>query len=320
MASNDSKGRFALAVLLVMLCYLSLSAFFGYSFTQGANNRNVSVDTTVNITNALPEVLYVSISPVDAPNNITLNAGSTRLVYCNATLRDWNGGGTVVANATFFHNASVNSTAADDNNTHYANSTCANISAPYGTNGELINVSCSFPVLYYANVGFWRCNVTVTDNYNYNESVVNSSRSNFNSTHINAIYALNVTPLIDYGNLSVGDTSDPQEANVTNLGNTNINISVRGFTNTSYLSNGLGMVCDVGNISIASQKYNAIGGTNPATYTNLSHTSAQVSGLTIAQQTNDSQQVVNATYWLLYVPPNPFGRCNGTIVFQAERS
>ena len=36
------------------------------------------------------------------------------------------------------------------------------------------------------------------------------------------------------------------------------------------------------------------------------------------QQTNDAVPVINTTYWVLYVPPNPFGRCNGTVVFQAE--
>jgi hypothetical protein len=295
--------------------YFTLSALFGYSFSQGLLNRNVSVDTTVNITNAIPEVLFVQIE--SGALNITLNPGTTKAITCNATVRDWNGGSTVVnVTAIFYHNSSSNG-ATDDGNDHYTNSSCFLGNFDNYTR----NVTCTFPVWYYANMGNWTCNVTAFDgNVTFNESVQNYSRSNFNRTNIDALLALNVTPLIDYGNLSVGDTSDPQQGNITNLGNRNINISIRGFSNTSYLPNGLGLVCDIGNITVQNEKYNIIGGTNPATYINLSNVSTSIGNLTVLQQTNDSQQVINTTYWVLYVPPNPFGRCNGTIVFQAEKA
>lgn len=318
--TTHRSGLLALMLLVVALSYMTFSAFFGYSFTNGTNWRNVSVDTTVNITDALPEILFVRIGPVNAPNNITLNAGTTTNISCNATARDWNGGYTITnVSATFYANTTVNSTSPDDNNTHYTNSNCTPL--PGEMDQYTRNFTCTFLVQYYADMGFWRCNVTATDaNHTFNESVQNYSRWNYNGTHIDALLALNVTPLIDFGNLSVGDTSDPQQANVTNLGNRNINISVRGFSNTSYLTDGLAMKCDIGNITVQNEKYNLIGGQNPALYTNLSNLSAQISGFTVLQQTNDSQQVINTTYWILYVPPNPFGRCNGTVVFQAERS
>ncbi len=316
MAKLPSKTSLLVVLLVGLLGYFLLSPFLGYSFTQGPNNRNVSVDTTVNITNSLPEVIFVKID--GSPNN-TLVAGSFVRIVCNGTVRDWNGASTITnVSAAFYYNATDNATSLDDNNTHYTNDTCTlgPLSDPY-----IRNVSCSFPVMYYANAGTWRCNISAHDPYtNFNASVLNFSISNFNITNIDGLMALNVTPLIDYGNLSVGDTSLPQQANVTNLGNQNINISVRGFTNLSYLSNGAGMICDIGNISIESQKFNLIGGGDPTLYVNLSHTSKQVGGLTVARQQNDSEQVINTTFWLLFVPPNPFGRCNGTIVFQAEKS
>jgi hypothetical protein len=295
------------------LLYVAFGAIFGYSFSQDPANRNVSVDTTVNITNSIPEVIFVQIEGGAA--NITINAGTNRTVLCNATVRDWNGGATITnVSATFYHNATSNSTYPDDNNNHYTDYNCSWGNADNYTR----NFTCTFYVQYYANPGIWICNVTAYDSLHvFNESVANFSRSLWNRTNINALYALNVTPLIDYQNLSVGDTSDPQQANVTNLGNMNINISVRGFGNTSYLQDGLGMYCFIGNINVSNQKYNLIGGNDITQYRNLTNASAQIPGLTV---TNDSQPVINSTYWVLYVPPNPFGRCNGTIVFQAERA
>ncbi len=317
MVKQTKQIGFILTLLVVAAVYIACNSLFGYSFLQGNNSRNVTIDTTVNITNSLPEVLFVSIE--SGATNITLNAGTEKLITCNATVRDWNGGSTITnVSATFFYNLTKTSTGVDDNNDHYTNVTC-NVSSTYDIYTR--NVTCTFPVQYYANNGRWRCNVTAHDPYvGFNESVVNFSTSGFNTTNIDALLALNVTTLIDYGNLSVGDTSDPQQANVTNLGNQNINISVRGYGNYSYLANNVGMYCDIGNISVDSEKFNLIGGTNIANYRNLSHSATQVPGMTMLQQTNDSQQVLNTTYWILFVPPNPFGRCNGTIIFQAERS
>ncbi|MDD9954110.1 MAG: hypothetical protein OXR66_07285 [Candidatus Woesearchaeota archaeon] len=300
-------------ILTVLVYGLAISVDdFGYSFSQGPNNRNVSVDTTVNITESLPTVLDVLIN--GGETNLTLNAGGTLEVECNASIRDYNGGATITdVSATFYDQLNSNDTDVDDNNTHYSNASCTG-----GTpDGYFRNFTCTFDVLYYANVGMWVCNVTATDSYAFNESV-NPNASNFNVTHIDEIFALNVTTLIDYGDLAVGDTSSPQEANVTNIGNTNINISVEGYGAT--LDDGLAMVCDVGNISIEYEMYNLVGGVDTSLYANLSSTATQIVNLTIPQQTNDSQQEINATYWLLYVPPNPFGICNGTVIFQAEAS
>jgi len=308
---KNNAQSIKLILLLGIIAYTFGAALFTYSFSQGPNNRNVSVDVTVNITDSLPEVLTVIIQ--DAATNITLNAGTYINVTCNGTIQDYNGGSSINnVSATFFHNVSpTNTSTPDDNNTHYTNSNCTYGSYDIYTR----NVSCSFLVEYYANVGFWVCNLTVTDPYNF--TTISRLRSNTNRTHLDELMALNVTTLIDYGNMAVGDTSTPQEANITNLGNMGINISVRGYGNAS--SDNLALYCEVGNITIENEKFNFIGGVDLTTYKNLS-ASNQDMNVTLQQQFNDSEQVMNTSYWLLYVPPNPFGRCNGTIVFQAERN
>jgi hypothetical protein len=302
-------------LLAVLVAYCLFTAIFGYSFSQGPNNRNVSVDTTVNITQAPPVVLSVIIDDgvTAGVQNITLNAGTWKNITCNATVRDYNGGSTINnVSAYFFANATTQWNASDDNNTHYTNSNCTLKS--FSTYDR--NVSCSFLVQYHADMGYWYCNVTAVDDVVFGNASRNGSLHNV--TFINALLALNVTTLIDYGDMATGDLSAARQANVTNLGNRNINVSVRGYGNVS--GDGLAMYCDISNISIEHEKYNIIGGQDLGTYRNLSSTASQIPNLTITQQTNDSQRVTNTSYWVLYVPAGPFGRCNGTVVFQAETS
>jgi len=314
---SHRSGSVKAALLLGIVLYLALASLSTYSFSQGPNNRNVSVDTRVNITQSLPTVLGVFISDgFGNVTNMTLNAGTFKTIYCNASIQDFNGGATILnVSSTFFRNTTgVNTSSPDDNNTHYTNASCTG-AAP---SGFFRNFTCGFRVQYHADPGRWICNVTAMDSYtNFTAGIGN--QSNHNVTNINALLALNVTTLIDYGNLAVGDVSTPQQANVTNLGNMNINISVKGYG--LNISDGLAMVCEQGNISIQYEKYNiSDGGQVPTNYINLSNTLTQVPGFTILQQQNDSAQTYNTTYWLLVVPPNPFGICNGTVVFQAESS
>ncbi len=291
----------ALALLLALLSY---NALFSFGYSVGPNYRNVSIDTRVNITNAAPEILLVSL-----PTAVTLSAGASTAVECNVSARDWNGYGDInVTNATLYHSSS-SSTAADDNNTHYTDPNCTRTAQ----NGAYANYTCSFPVEYYALNGTWTCNATVTDNSSFNDS-------SSNTTTVNQLLALNVTSLIDYGNMAVGDTTATGvEANVTNFGNQNINISVKGYGSAE--ADGLAFVCQVGNITIDNERFSLNQtGIFTVDYTSLGAAFQQIPALTMLQQTNDSQQVVNSTYWKLYVPPNPFGQCNGTVVFQAEAS
>ena len=308
--TGGTRRLLPLLALSLVMGILLYNALFSFSYSVGPNYRNVSIDTRVNITQAKPEVLLVLTN-----GPWTLNAGTTKTITCNATIRDYNGGDTITnVSAVLWDNNTVNYSSPDDNNNHYTNASCTQ-NVTYST--YYANFTCNFSVWYYANNGTrWICNVTATDSYTFNESV-NSSSSNSNTTTINALLALNVTSLIDYGNMAVGDTSGPQTANVTNFGNININVSVRGYGNTS--NDGLAFVCQIGNISIANEKYSLNqSGDFLIDYRSLSSAFTQIPNLTMPQQTNDTQQVINGTYWRLYVPPNPFGQCNGTIVFQAE--
>jgi hypothetical protein len=287
--------------VVILVTFMSI-----VGFVSSLNYDMVNVTTRVNVTNALPEILNVTVG-VSTPLNITLNAGATTLVQCNASMRDWNGHNDInLVNATFYYflNSSQQS---DDRNEHYTNTSCVAVS----NDGQYyVNYTCNFTVYYFANNGTWYCNVTARDQMNFTDSENASTR-------INPLYALNVTDIIDYGNLSVTDYSPNITATVTNFGNTNINVSVLGYGATE--GDGLGFVCGTGtNISVEYQRFSG----NASSVWNdkrpLSATNQDMN-ITLYQQVDDNTQVTALTYWQLYVPPNPFGVCTGTVRFTARR-
>ncbi len=310
----------ALLFLLVILL-IPPKALAGHT-NVGTNNKNVTVWTQVNITHSKPDVLNVTIYEAlnYSARNITVAAGSTKQVYCNATVRSWEGFNDISnVNATLYHVATSNSTAADDLNKHYSNTTCTlNYSHAPGNNFTGVYV-CGFDVIYYANNGTWICNMTVSNSY----TVVNPNFTGvgYGTTTFYPVYALNITDGIDYGGVAVEDYSiGDRSANITNLGNMRLNITVEGYG--ARRGDGLAMNCTLsGNITVENERFSATPGQTYDLKTNLTSTAGgvMIPGLTIQKQTN-ATMIVNNTYWQLYVPPNPAGNCTGNIIFTAVSS
>jgi len=277
-----------------------------------ANYKNVTVWTRVNITNSRPEVLNVTFQ--DASNtslrNITINAGNTKTVYCNVSVRDWNGFNDIIyLNATIWHSATSNYSAADSNNSHYTNNSC------------IINAStslyigwyvCSFDVYYYANNGTWICNASVVDN-------ANTTGAGLGNNTFYSVYALNVTDGIDYGAVAVEDWTGNVTANITNLGNMPINVTVEGYG--AKKGDGLAMNCSLGgNISVGNERFSTEN-VDWGLKIPLNGTSQLLSNLTLLKQ-NSSAVITNSTYWQLYIDStnNPGGNCTGFVIFTAVAS
>lgn len=287
-------GLATIAMLIVVFAITTASAQYNYD--------HVNVTTQVNVTNAGPEILDVSLNNAQP---VTLNAGGYQNVLCNVTVRDYNGFNDIdTVNATLYHYLN-SSEDPDDENYHYTNTSCAESS----NDGQyLANYTCTFPVSYFANNGTWNCNASVNDTLSYTDS-------GNNSAIFNALYALNVTDTIDYGNLSVTDYSDNITATVTNFGNMAINVSVLGYGQSE--GDGLGFVCSQGsNITVENQRFSE-SLVQWSSKTPLAATNQDV-GITLNQQTNDLTPVTADTFWQLYVPPNPFGLCTGTVRFTAQ--
>jgi len=307
-----NKSFWIIATLFAVSLAIVLTSLSNAENIVGDNYRNVTVHTYVNITNARPEVLLVKVYQDTnlSALNITLSAGSQRQITCNASLRDWNGYNDIVGvNATLWHSTSTQE-AADNNNTHYTNSTCT--STGNGVN-YTVNYICGFPVYYYANNGTWNCIVTVIDQ-------AGKTGNNTNTTTIYPLYALNVTDGIDYGNVAVEEWSVNKTANITNFGNMPLNVSVEGYG--ANRGDGLAMNCSVnGNITVGMERF-SIADVDWTSMTSLTSAPQNLSGLTLSKQTVPGTQIINTTYWQLYVnvSNNPAGNCTGYILFSAETS
>ncbi len=305
MKNDRKKWKAELLILLVFLfsvVFLSTNAF---SFTQGPNNRNVSVDTRLNVTGFIPEVIKV-----DAQSPVTLNAGTLTTVFCNATILDYNGFDDIQnVSATIYDDAQVTFDDSLNNNTLYRNESCQ----PISQDGDYANYSCAFRINYYANATDWNCTIVVND-------TVGLESNNSNTSTINTLFALNVTNPIDFGKLAMGNLSSNETANVSNLGNVPINVSVEGYG--GGIGDGLSFRCQVNNLTVDLLKFSA---NSSATYLEkvklTSGARTPVPQLTVQKPLNNAG-TINTTYWQVYLnnTQNVFGVCNGTIIFQADSS
>jgi hypothetical protein len=316
----ETKNRLKLFVVvfsILFVFYLFNVAPSVVSWGPLNNYRNFSVRTTVNITNAMPEILNITCNN---GSSVTLIPGSTQNVTCIIQIRDYNGGITIdgtngsgvnTSTLYYFQNSSQDP---DDNNVHYTNSSC---SVTGTASGYYINWSCGFNMWYYSNNGTWRINVTVHDRYQNTSYNVSSERN----TSVNSLYAINVTDVINFGDMSVGDVSaNPAQANITNFGNMRINISLYGFGADNQTRYGAyAMICEIRNLTLNTERYSIVESDAWAAMTPISGTPTKINSLSIVQQEDDVVPVVNSTYWKLYIDPvsNPFGQCNGTVIFSA---
>ena len=276
---------------------------------NGSNYKNVTVQTKLNITNSKPEILNITFQ--EATNatlkNITINAGGIKTVYCNVSVRDWNGFNDIVyLNATIWHYSSAVYTDADNNNSHYTNTSCYINASTFAYLGWYV---CAFDVIYYVNNGTWICNASLMDN-------ANAVGSGLGNTTFYPVYALNVTDGIDYGSAAVEDFTGNATANITNMGNMPINVTVEGYG--THRNDGLAMNCSLGgNITIANERF-ATAAVGWASKIPLTGSPQLLSNLTLLKQ-NDTNMITNSTYWQLYVDStnNPGGNCTGYVIFTA---
>ena len=326
---NLEQGITALMVFFVFIAIL-----VGVTFTTGyvlgsTNVTNNTVLARVNVTNTEPNITSVTVASLPSPSGqIDLVANSVVVVTCNATVFDFNGWQDVNATNATFYIQSVGSNSNTDNNTLYVNSSCDSCrQATESANpSNTAYCDCKFALQYYANdSSTWLCNVTVRDKGGTQKSgsEINLTDSEISSTvTVNKLLAINMTTLIDYGNLSVTQTSAEIVQNVTNVGNINLNLSLRGYgSDNESVGQNLTMICDFGNITFGYQRY-ALGSDNAGTaFANMRNLTNQTvkTNFTFPARVDDATfgWDRNTTFWRLQIPLSVGGICNGTIIFGA---
>ena len=310
-----------LTAYLLVGILLAITLFSGVSLitnsVMGLNVTNQTVIARVNVSNTEPTLYEVKIdSPLDAQRNIDLTANTVTAVICNGSVFDINGFLDIKNVTATLYDISVASNALDDNNTHYTNSTCGNCTSIPGTNNQNASCLCQFPVQYYANSANWQCNMTVNDSGGL------SSNRNSSFFNLNEVVGINVeNPVLDYGNMSVSQTSNYIRQNITNGGNIPINVTLRGYGgDNESIGQNVTMICESGtNITFGNQRFYPGNNLAFGEMYNLTNQTRQIFNLTIPQRTNDRSfgNSSNSSFWKLQVPLGASGVCNGTIIFGA---
>jgi hypothetical protein len=311
-------------LILVELALLGLFFSFNFDFAQAViGNPNATVATYLQVGNVYPEVLNVSVDA--GSSTITLIPNSTRMTWCAAVVRDYNGEADInQVNATFYTVNSSSFAASNDNNYHYTNTSCV-INTSFGSFNSYSDdaytalANCTFNVHYYAVPESWECQIFANDSYGW-------QANDSDNINVNSLLALGLPNLINYSTVNATFVSDEQNATVENLGNVRLNLSLEGYART--VGDGYAMNCSLGsvqNISIQYEKYN-ITNTNfgalthtqtLANYTNLS-TTAVIRNFNLTARFNDTvSEAVKLSHWRIYVPIGVAGTCNGNIIFGA---
>ena len=320
--------------LLAIIAFVLIGVSFTTNYVIGATNQtNVTVYAYLNVTNTPPNITSVTLDDdIDPPvGEIDLTSYAVTIVTCNATIFDSNGWQDIdpdSVNATLYIK-SVGVNAENDNNDHYTNSSCGRCVQVDATTA---GCDCTFAMQYYANSSSeWVCNISVTDKAGTGKKG-DSHYLNFtvdavsNDTTVTQLLALDTpTDTLDYGNLSVTQTSIAVARNVTNGGNIPFNLTLRGFggENDSVTNDNYTMICNLGNISFGYHRYVVGINTSFDEMKNLTNQSINTN-FTLSHRTNDASEGTredkNETYWRLQIPLGVGGLCNGTIIFGAVES
>ena len=298
-----------LAITLLAGLTLSNDAVIGVNITN--------VTTRVNVTNTQPIIQQVNLTPA----NIVLLPGNTSNATCVASVFDFNGVNDFLNASAVFYLNSTGPDGPDDNNNHY---TVDNLSCEKtNINATHYHVTCNAPLEYYADNGTWGCQMTVTDNGGAQnpDAKLNASQNASIFANVTELLALDVPSVLDFGNLTVTQTSDATEFNITNFGNIDINISVRGFGATVAGDN-LSMVCAFGEIPIELERFALDNATLFDDMTAVTNVTTLIQNFTLPQRTDDNDFGAdrNQTYWRLQIPLSVGGDCNGTLVFSASQA
>lgn len=322
------KLKLGIGFLLVLEIGI-IATFLLFLMTDSAIGdvgQNVNVRTQLTIGNVFPEILNLSVD--NGATSIVLIANSTKLVNCNALIRDYNNETDIKSvYAEFFDTQISEYGDPDDMNNHYTQAECYLNRSFISWGGYLeddytLLAQCNFSVYYSANPGNWNCSFIVNDTADWQDSATKN-------ISIAELLAIGLPNSIDYGLVNATYVSNEQMANVTNFGNVAINLSLKGYGAVD--GDGLAMNCTLGatkNISVSYMRYNltesTVGDLSLSefglAYINLT-SNAIVKKFNLNYRQNDVfNEAVNSSYWRVYVPRGVAGTCSGNIVFGAVKS
>ncbi|MCK4551117.1 MAG: hypothetical protein KAT91_04135, partial [Candidatus Aenigmarchaeota archaeon] len=183
----------SVSLFLIVSIYLTV-VFVLDSPNVLADGDNDDLDANVTIGTAAPSVGAISCV---GGTTLTLNAETTKLLNCSATITDLNGYQDISSVRGTFYNSTSESDAGDTRD-NYKNATCSFTNA--GSNNDR-NIECTFPVWYHANPAEWTVYFNATDGGGL-------TGNNTATITVDTLIALNVTETaIDFATVALGGTS-----------------------------------------------------------------------------------------------------------------
>jgi len=268
---------------------------------------NYSKIARINLTHA-PEVSNVTLN---GGENIALIESTTTLVYATATATDLDGFADLsYATATIYRLGVGDKCTPNENNCYQIPQSQCSFS---GCSGTTCQVSCSAKIQYFADptdIGTfaseaWRASLTVVD------SSAKSGQGTSSPVELLTLLAIDVTPLVDYGTLNVGEDTGSKNSTTTviNTGNASLDVNVSGTDLTTSGSS----------IAVNNQKY----ATSTFTYSSCSFCSLLSSTtsllpLNLPKPNSSSTSVSDNVFWGIFVPIGTAGLTHqGQITFTA---
>ena len=280
--------------------YVNCSDIYGRS--------NISKSFLLNVfSNKAPFFSDIGISPY---TNLVLAGNKT--VFCNGTVTDPNGWVSLSEVNAYFHREDYPYNGSDSVGVHFTNSSCNVL----GINTTSREYDCSFVVPYYSASMNWRCTFEAKDNEDF-------IGEDYNTTFINPIYSFNVNPnYVSYGLIDPGEVSKEKSITVVNLGNTELDLALTGYSISE--GDGLALDCVVGNTSLSNERYSTV--QNEA-YINMTSLISSVSYLNLPQIDKFNLPPRNASfngekdlYWKIKLGIPQKGDCQGYLTFVAIQS
>lgn len=319
-------------IFLFFLTFFIIETFLIFTVTTSfiplVSGNNETVNGTLEVGESYPTILNVSLENGNA--DVTLLPATTKTVFCEARIVDFNGDNSLSnVKGVLYDSSASNLGAADDKNDHYTNSSCEIIESFTTWNGHAddeyhVLANCTFEVEYYANPSAWNCAINVTDN-----ATLSDEMDAGDSVNILELLGISLPDSINYGTVNATYVSDEQVLNVENVGNVMTDIRVSAYAHTP--GDGLAMNCSLGlekNITLDYEKYNvSVSNGGALSLSEFESSYKNVTALEVLEtinlnyrQDDVSTDAINPTYWRIYVPRGVAGTCSGNIVFGAVKS
>lgn len=305
--TTDASHKVLAAILLLIAAFIVVALVLVYSQADSVNTQTI-------ISNANPSVdsIFVSDSANGLANDfgsgINLTPGGTTTIYINGVVSDANGATDINTVGVRFFRDTMGTTCGTDYNNCYQNTACV-LTSNTDTSKKY---NCQIDLWYFTDASdttgrypseIFKSIVDVADKNGGSNGLVSTGAAD---CEINTLLAVNVPDVIDYGTLTNGTWTTPEnnfDMTYEQYGNDRADIQLAAAD----------MPCSAqGTIAAENQKWSLTDVAWDATDTYALSTDGFDTNSDLAYREDDGTATTDSIYMNLYVPYGVVGTCTGT--------